>query len=271
MQTRLSLFTLVLTAVAVLLTSCGKHDVIPDCGAPFCQIQSVSGFDALTQVNSTSTIDYNAAGNPIRRTRSDVSTGSENEQYRYDKLNRLTDQITYYDSGNYGDFFWEWHRFKYDNQGRIYMDSVYMIGTIGDHPLPFPQAPTQHYYIFFEYDTKGRVIKERLYFENNDPWAIREYTYDSRQNLVRKITTSVSYPENSDTTYFPPYDNKVNYLRTNKVWQFLTKDYSQNNTIPAVSYNKYGLPEKFRPGNKFGNTYFLDVQYADLDITYKCK
>jgi hypothetical protein len=256
-------------AVTLMLSSCGKHDITPDCGAPFCQIETLDGFDSNTQGHSISTIEYNAAGNPILRSRSDLGTGNENESYRYDAHNRLTDRITHYKEHGYGDFFWEWHRFKYDHLGRIYLDSVYNIGLIGDHPLPHPVGPRIIFLLYFEYDYKGRVVKEKAFFEDGRPWYVRDYIYDRRQNLEKKILT---YEGSSDTVRYSTYDNKINYLRTNKVWQFLTRDYSENNSIPAVSYNKYGLPLVFSPGNKAGRrTYFLDVEYTDLKITYKCK
>ncbi|MCF6405748.1 hypothetical protein L3C95_22815 [Chitinophaga filiformis] len=266
----------VLTAVTVtlLLSACGKHDVRPDCGAQLCQIQKLEGYDEVLQYTNTNTIEYNAVGNPVLRLRSDVGTGSENESYRYDNKNRLTDQILHYNTKEqYGDVFWEWHRFKYDNRNRIYLDTFYSIGIIGDHPLPLPvHSPVVEYLIIhFEYDHKDRIIKETANYSDGRPWYVRLYTYDHRQNLVKKIAFSPSSGY-ADTTYYASYDNKVNYLRTNKVWQFLNRDYSENNPIAAVSYNKYGLPLQFRPNSKTGGrTHFLDVTYSNLDITYQCK
>ncbi len=259
-------------AVTLLLSACGKHDIKPDCGAPLCQIQKLEGYDDVLQQTHTNTIEYNAAGNPILRLRSNVATGNENESYRYDTKNRLTDQITHYNTSEvYGDLFWEWHRFKYDSQNRIYMDSVYNIGLIGNNPLPHPVGVGFITITHFEYDYKGRIIKETANFDDGRLWYVKVYIYDSQQNLVKKVTVNPS-SGNADTTYIGSHDNKVNYLRTNKVWQFLNRDYSENNPMAAVTYNKYGLPLKFRPDSKTGrHTYFLDVVFSDLDITYKCK
>lgn len=268
-----SFYVITAAAVTLLLSACGKHDITPDCGAPLCQIQQLEGYDEVLQQAHTNTIKYNAAGKPILRLRSNVGTGNENESYRYDAKNRLTDQITHYgtDTAQYGDLFWEWHRFKYDNLNRIYMDSIYNIGLIGDNPLPHPTGPRYHVITHFEYDYKGRIIKETANFGDGQPWYVKVYIYDTRQNLVKKVST---YPPTgyADTTYYGPHDNKVNYLRTNKVWQFLSRDYSENNSMAAISYNKYGLPLQFTPNSKTGGrTYFLDVVFSDLDITYKCK
>ncbi|UPK71296.1 hypothetical protein [Chitinophaga filiformis] len=267
-----SIHAITTAAVILLLSSCGKHDITPNCEAPLCQIQQLEGYDVVLQQTHTNTIEYNAAGNPVLRLRSNVGTGSENESYRYDSHNRLTDQITHYNTKEeYGDLFWEWHRFKYDNQNRIYMDSVYNIGIIGDNPLPHPTGVGLINITYFEYDYKGRVIKETSYFDDGRLWYTKAYVYNNKQNLVEKGTTygNSGY---TDTTHYGPHDNKVNYLRTNKVWQFLNRDYSENNPIAALTYNKYGLPLKFRPDSKNGGrTYFLDVVFSDLDITYKCK
>jgi len=276
MRTNFTISVQAITAVVVtlLLSACGKHDITPDCGVPLCQIQELEGYDDVLQETHTNTIEYNAAGNPILRLRSNVATGNENESYRYDTKNRLTDQITHYNtSEQYGDVFWEWHRFKYDNRNRIYLDSFYSIGIIGDHPLPLPiHGPIVDYLIIhFEYDHKDRIIKETSNFSDGRPWYVKTYIYDNRQNLIKRVTT-VPSSGYVDTTYTAAHDNKINYLRTNKVWQFLNRDYSENNPITAVTYNKYGLPLKFRPNSKTGgHTYFLDVVFSDLDITYKCK
>lgn len=274
MRTNLTTAVHVITAAAVtlLLSACGKHDVTPDCGAPLCQIQKLEGYDENSQQANINTIEYNAAGNPILRLRSNVGTGNENESYRYDTKNRLADQITHHNTREeYGELFWEWHRFKYDNKNRIYMDSVYNIGIIGDNPLPHPTGPRFVVITHFEYDHKGRIIKETANYDDGHPWYVKVYIYDNRQNLAKKVT--INPPTgHADTTYYGPYDNKINFLRTNKVWQFLNRDYSENNQIAAVTYNKYGLPLKFRPDGKTGGrTVFLDVIYSDLDITYKCK
>jgi len=261
----------VITAIAVtlLFISCGKHDVNPDCYPQLCRIETVSGHDGDVEIMNV--ITYNSVGNPIRRTRSDLGTGRENESYRYDAQNRLTDQILYYDSDAYGEFFWEWHRFKYDAAGNISFDSTYLIGRIGDHPLPFELANTIITTTEFKYDHKHRIIEERAFIEGQ-PWFMKEYIYDGEQNLSKKIVSSGPQLEVKDTAHYASYDQKINYLNTHKIWQFFSRDYSLHNITQAVSYNKYGLPLKFRPGNKGRRTYFIDdIQYIDMDITYKCK
>ncbi|WP_149695097.1 hypothetical protein [Chitinophaga sp. CF418] len=74
-----------------------------------------------------------------------------------------------------------------------------------------------------------------------------------------------------DSIYYRSYDNKVNFLRTNKVWQLLTRDYSENNTRNAVTYNKYGLPLQFPDDPKGKTVLFLDTYLTNVKITYKYK
>lgn len=271
MRTHFLTTTLVITTVTILLmcAACSRHDVDPDCYPQLCRIETLSGHDPYG-TESINTITYNSVGNPIRRTRSDLGTGRENESYRYDAQNRLTDQILYYESDAYGEFFWEWHRFKYDAAGNISFDSTYLIGRIGDHPLPFELSNTIITTAAFKYDHKNRLIEEQAFIEGQ-PWYVKKYFYDAEQNLSKKVALSGPSQEITDTTYYGAYDKKISYLATHKIWQFLTRDYSLHNVIPAVRYNKYGLPLQFRLGNKGRHIYFLDTEFIDMDITYKCK
>jgi hypothetical protein len=263
MNTHLSLPISVIMASTVMFLyfACSKPETHPGSGAKCCQIQTLTGD------NSIGTITYNAAGNPTRRVRSDVSTGAENYLFRYDSQNRLTDQIGVYLDGNYGDDFFEWHRFKYDNQNRIIYDSIYVLGLIGDNPLPHPVATTIIVFRSFAYDSQKRIIKELYGYDSTNLLSTVKYYYNSQQNLEKKVLINSSY---TDTTYFGPYDNKVNLNKTNQVWQFLNRDYSLNNSTVATSYNKYGLPLKFYTSTK-GSINFLNVAYVNLEVAYKCK
>ena len=259
-------------AILCLLAACGKTDITPDCGAPFCQIQSVEGDNYWWAGHVVNTLTYNKAGNPILRTRSDLATGNENETYRYDTKQRLTDQILHYENGGYGGDFREWHRFKYHNsQDRPYMDSLYINGTIGEHPIPFPFLPPLLIVIYFNYDAKGRMIEESSFYADGAVWYNKKYLYNNANNLEKLASSWYSTGGVADTTYYGPYDNKVNFLRTNKVWQLLTRNYSENNTRTAVTYNKYGLPLQFPNDPKGKEVSFLDADLTNMKITYKCK
>ncbi|SFN46110.1 hypothetical protein SAMN05428949_2908 [Chitinophaga sp. YR627] len=274
MRTRLN-FTfhaMIAGAILCLLASCGKTDITPDCGAQFCQIQSFEGDNYWWEGHVVNNLTYNKAGNPVLRTRSDVATGNENESYRYDAKQRLTDQILHYSDGSYGSDFREWHRFKYhNNQDRPYMDSLYNNGTIGDNPIPYPFLEPLLIVIYFNYDAKGRLIEENSFFEDGSGWYKKKYLYNSANNLEKLAASWGSTGWVVDTTYYGPYDNKINFLQTNKVWQLLTRNYSENNTQTAVTYNKYGLPLQFPNDPKGKAVSFLDADLTGMKIVYKCK
>jgi len=274
MRTRLnSTFLVIITGtILCLLTSCHKTDITPDCGAPLCQIQTFEGDDDWWEGHVINTLTYNKAGNPILRTRSDVATGNENEGYRYDAKQRLSDQILHYADGAYGTDFREWHRFKYhNNEDRPYMDSLYINGTIGDHPIPYPFLPPVIIVIYFNYDTKGRLIEENSFYTDGAAWYKKKYLYNSANNLEKLAASWNPTGSRVDTTYYGPYDNKVNFLRTNKVWQLLTRNYSENNTQTAITYNNFGLPLQFPNDSKGRTVLFLDADLTNAKITYKCK
>ena len=91
-----------------------------------------------------------------------------------------------------------------------------------------------------EYDVSGRVIKENRhiieldYLPADEVANPFEYIYNAFGNLDGDIFV---------------YDNKVNFLRTNKVWMFTQRNYSTNNRPGATSYNEYGLPLTFKNGS----------------------
>lgn len=266
-----TIHAMVAAATLCLLVSCGKTDITPDCGAPLCQIQTLEGNDEWSG-HVVNTLTYNNAGNPILRSRSDVATGNENETYRYDHKQRLTDQILHYEDGSYGATFREWHRYKYhNNQDRPYLDSMYYNGTIGDHPIPIPFVTQLRILIHFEYNTAGQLIEENAFYDDGVRWYKKQYTYNSAKNLTKLAVAYGSGGEFPDTLYYGPYDNKINFLRTNKVWQLLTRNYSENNVQTAVTYNKYGLPIQFPNNTKGRRVSFLDHDLNEVKITYKCK
>ncbi|MBA4168642.1 MAG: hypothetical protein H0X41_14045, partial [Chitinophagaceae bacterium] len=87
------------------------------------------------------------------------------------------------------------------------------------------------------------------------------YYYDSTGNLM-------------DTVGFLPravYDNKVALYRTNKVWQFVNRNYSLNNSVAAVSYTASGLPVEFRPTGQTPRVpEFLGFTLFPARLDYTC-
>jgi len=116
------------------------------------------------------------------------------------------------------------HRYASEN-GRVIRDTTWSEGASG--------------YIIavwsLQYDSKGRVVRETgVRIDDEAPGEVlndKVYVYDERGNLVGG----------------GPYDDEVNYLRTNKVLQFVHRNYSMNNEAPFVlGYTPYHLPSGFR-------------------------
>ena len=86
-------------------------------------------------------------------------------------------------------------------------------------------------------DEKGRVIAYDF-----DAWFLL-----SPNPTPRHFTEKYAYDENGNRVWSGTnlYDDKVNLLSTHPILQFMHKDYSVNNYVPAMTYNKKGLPLVF--------------------------
>ena len=105
------------------------------------------------------------------------------------------------------------------------------------------------------YDLNRRIIKEdrriiemegQIVDDEVEPF---KYTYDIAGNLEGQPNT---------------YDDKINFLRTNKIWMFTQRNYSMNNPVGATAYNDQGLPLGFQPGSEpqflFGTLVGIDYE-----------
>ena|ERR1700754_36198 len=196
---------------------------------PSCSIQKIifQPYDYPFFPIDTLTIAYNAAGNPISAIRKETSENEPNYYFHYDSQDRLTDLIGVFDNG----FYRCWHRFVYDVSGRIAVDSIYDYPEEEDgHPITgwLGTLGTADYL----YDSAGRISRVTTNpIDPGDMTIVDNYAYDSTGNL-------------SGYTY----DSNVNIHQANKVWQFLSRDYSLNNQVSgstlsiSYQYNSYGLP-----------------------------
>jgi hypothetical protein len=233
----------------VLLAGCNKLiDYIkdhPDEDCTACKITKITSIidfdiDADTVI---ATFTYTPWGDPASVTPTHISTGNPQYLFRYDSKHRLTDNIGAYDNGYYQ----EWFHYVYDSHDRIIRDTAYAFGLLNDRTnTEFGPAVTT-----YDYDSKGRVIHTTM-VELWLPYPPREhfYSYDTNGNLV--VPGAV-------------YDNKINFRRTNKIWMFLSKNYSVNNAKPVTGYNDKGLPLKV-----VGYSSFLSFFGKSLEIEYKC-
>lgn len=136
------------------------------------------------------------------------------------------------------------HRYAAEN-GKVIRDTSWSEGASG--------------YIIavwsLEYDNKGRVIREKgIRIDDEAPGTVLDdkvYVYDDRGNLDGR----------------GEYDNEVSYLRTNKVLQFVHRNYSMNNPVALVlGYTPYHLPSGFR---WIDDRSILDASIP-TSITYSC-
>jgi hypothetical protein len=174
--------------------------------------------------------------------------------FRYDAHDRLTDYIGVYSAGNGGYEFW--HHFVHDNKGRIVRDTTFTFGRMaGGNPVRgFVERVTT-----YKYDTQNRIIEE----DGLSPFSGNTYqylyVYNSQGNLERD---------------YGHYDDKINIHRTHPIWQFIDRDFSQNNFIPgfltAITYNAYGLPVQFDTDPKAFSAIFIYINYNHLEVAYQC-
>jgi hypothetical protein len=106
----------------------------------------------------------------------------------------------------------------------------------------------------YEYDSLGRIVKVRTKYPFT-PEIEQVYTYNAAGN----------------SSAYANYDQKINLLRTHKLWMFLARDYSKNNPLTGASYNWMGLPVTTRQST---GRYLLPGGAVTPDhavIAYKCQ
>jgi len=279
MQTGLFRRAYVLAAITIVLlySACLKPEN-PEVPAPPCKVMAYIGVsDQIENGYNQGELAYNAAGNPIRRTLNVVKPPYyTNLEFRYDALGRLRDKISYYESSAYGERFDKWHRYYYDAKGRIYVDSVFYFGVIGDDPTPYSPETYWTSWTNFTYDAKNRIIRSDVWSPFHVKWKIFEYTYDKDQNLSRVVDTLIEGINIQAHVSEYSYDkSSVNINRTSKVFQFLNADYSVNSQVTSSNLVQYGLPGKIEVRPHGYTPYripFLDYDYnALVEITYDCR
>jgi hypothetical protein len=187
---------------------------------------------------------YNSVGNPY----SVYYEGGEvpNQHYfKYDASKRLTEWVQWWGTQE-----WEHHYYKYNAKNQINIDSAVSMDAIG--------IPHRSNLSTIEYDAQGRVVKETIVNLTNDgdpiaPTRRPTYTYDSRGNLGVAGWKSSSY------------DNKINPLRQNPIFQFIFRNYSMNNASVQPKYNSTGLPLSSTHNN---DQFFNHVEVTK--IIYDC-
>ena len=208
-----------------------------------CRIAKIIRADEVWGEVSTGIVYYNDHNDPDSVIFDfDGSTAQRALYYFfYDDDHRLIEYRVDY-SREPGDYF-SWHKYGYEN------------GVIATDTARIRQAGQWGEVRNIQYDLSGRVIKENRriieldYYPADEEANPFEYAYDASGNLDGEIYV---------------YDKKVNFLRTNKVWMFIQRNYSMNNRPGATSYNEYGLPLTF----EIGRTPRFLVEVTSLE--YQC-
>ncbi|PVD49467.1 hypothetical protein DC498_24940 [Terrimonas sp.] len=146
-----------------------------------------------------------------------------NKGFAYDEMGRLR----VYTSDSFITF---WHLYTYTSPTKI-TDSVFVYSsgdyTVNDHPDTYVSVRVSHLTL----DMFGRIIKEE---------TIEESGYTSEKTFVYNTDGNLIIP---DVTY----SGKPNIRQTNKIWQFIDRNYSVNQPRSEVAaLNAYGLPYIFR-------------------------
>ncbi len=238
--------------IACISISCKKQELFDKIEkSALGRIDKITG--VIEQVDEGYSFEYNSYGDPVKMTsigNASPSTGAD-YYFLYDEKRNLTDFYgMYVDIGT--TYYHIYHRYHSDEQNRIIVDSSFTFGMI-ENGLP---VTVQSLVVsYFEYDVLNRIS--------------RVYTKDS---VGKKHTTATyKYDTNGNRTdVSKQYDDKVNIHRSNKVWQFIDRDYSQNNPLVVQSYSAYnyaGLPEQLHP-SRSASYHFLEFEYYLLNVTY---
>ncbi len=244
-------FSILALCALIQLSGCNKvfDKVFDDHKAKKCKITS---FTQNIFPSGTRTLQfyYNHHGD-IDSIIGDVATGSLGAHlfyFTYDNSHRLIRYVE--DAGALYPPALEVHTYAYEN-GRIVRDSVRY--PLNDNNTVVVRT--------LQYDSYGRIANQsqKILEENGDVIVDPNqlvFTYDPDGNLIHEGAT---------------YDDKVNFLLTNKYLIFTQRDYSRNNRLGATSYNNRGLPLGFAPGIHaiYGPSSLLSFGLP-IQINYAC-
>jgi hypothetical protein len=244
------------------LGGCHKFDWDWHKHNPDCQVKELTYQIEFFPNAINAVFNYNHKGQPTSVVYDHVSTARPNLVFKYNHKGWLTDYIMPYENNNYE----LWFTYKHDSHGRIVSDTQYVFGTYIDS-VPSPNSVLKNPG-FYEYDPWGRISKiTRIHPVNTVIVDEYEYNGDGNLSTIRQFTNGA--PSGIQT--FTTYDDKVSIFRTNKIWMFVSANYSKNNMIAADTYNTQGLPTHFN-APAFNVYRFLHETYiGKSDIEYKCK
>ncbi|SFE52428.1 hypothetical protein SAMN05518672_10790 [Chitinophaga sp. CF118] len=263
---------IMLCIAGLSLSGCQKNPGIPPC-SPVCQISEIKGnleneggyLDSLAIV-------YNNKNNPVSMTRNNVGNTWPNYFFLYDHKGRMTDFYGVYPNPLLENAFDTWHRFYYDSKNRVIIDTTYEFGIVGPGPKPIPRNNRPNLSVrnisTYTYDNQNRIIKTTYTQDRDTVFMIKLFSYNHSGNLVK---IEEQFLGTSNIITFGAYDNKINYHRTNSIWQFLDQDYSMNNLLPIAAYNSYNLPTLLLDSEPGDYRVLAGLGFRHAKIEYSCE
>lgn len=241
------------------LTSCTKvwdyFKQNPDHPGANCRIEQIS-FESLNTfdeiIPSAAYFSYNTFNNPtLIRFDIPYDLWPMDKAFRYDAENRL---IVYVEGFEYPETVQTlWHKYIYINPMKI-IDSVFTY-TTGDYMItdrPDDYSGLRVYELTLDF--WGRIINEKRIYENSNI-SEKIFRYDHNGNIIKPGIT---------------YTTKPNIRQTNKIWQFIDRDYSVHQPEHEVgTFTSFGMPHTF---TNIISTYseVLTISPSAV-ITYNCE
>lgn len=254
-----NIFPAIMAISLLAFTGCRKlcNDFVqhPELPPASCRIERISfdvpmGHGEIESVQSV--FSYNEYNNPVLILL-DISDSPEpvDKAFRYDTENRLKVYLRYFRYGGRGTIFW--HKYVYVNSMKV-VDSVFVYASgdylTNDRPDEYARVEVRELTL----DIRGRVIKEISRIETDSP-VEKTFHYDLNGNLIKPGVN---------------YSNKPNIRQTNKIWQFIDRDYSVNQPLGEVeSFTIHNLPYTFRD-LVLSQSNVLDITPGAV-VTYNCE
>jgi hypothetical protein len=237
------------------LSGCVKKDLHPSPpqgGNISCKISKIAYLSPDNGLVDTLTFTYNAFGNPTYIKQLSPDEGRHSLLFFYDNTNRLVQYKELY-GDEYAAASWSLYQFA-NGSSRPYLDTTY------DFPDPDTGSTPPAFFngLFtttYSYDAQGRLNQTVEKSTDGFFTDSATYLYNSSGNLTGNT-----------------YDDKINFLRTDPVLQFISRNYSQNNSLTNVvidAYNTSGLPTHLKGSITFANSIAMNEAwiYYDCDLT----
>ena len=270
----------------VVLNSCTKIDwedfyKHPDKSPRLCDINKITVFDNQGNEWYNLAFSYNKWGNPtlVKRTQPVLEAGDK--LFFYNQKQQLTDYVTVSGEAPAYIGYFTWRKYVW-NRGQVIVDTFRSFGSLlNGRPIPKAVDQPDMEITYYEYDRQDRIVKTRTvipFFLNRYPGAsiTKSFTYNNSGNLTQIVKIdSVGDTPLTSTTNIGNYNDQISLLRTNKIWMFLSANYSVNSNVIAEASFKGILPAKLRlPDLPFGGTGFRFLADDDIgksNIEYLCK